>query len=231
MELDPKAVAHEAHFWRGFVKTERFAQWCANHKTPELRDEVALLLRYAVDNSEHSPFRILDVGSGPVSILHGLFEDSRNEVIIDTADPLSPTYQDIFDYDRANIRPPMSLGAETVHLLCESRYDVVHISNALDHVVHVEDALKSMASCFRRQPLGGPDGMLIVQGFVDEADHERFQGFHQHNLSLDGENLKWRGVNFTTVIRPQDIGMRCLYATQSLTLLGRQWFLWVLVGV
>lgn len=227
MELDPKAVDHEAKFWRGFVKTERFAQWCALEKTHELRDEVALLLRYIVDNVNRVPLtsvvRILDVGSGPVSILHGLFYPDHR-VVLDTADPLSPVYQEIFDFYTAGIKPPIAVGAEQVHLHGAQGYDVVHISNALDHVVHVEEALRSMADCLRPK-----EGVLIVQGFVDEADHERFQGFHQHNLSLDGENLRWRGINFETRIRPVDLGMRCLYATQTQTALGRPWFLWVLV--
>jgi hypothetical protein len=32
-----------------------------------------------------------------------------------------------------------------------------------------------------------PGGFLIVQGFVNEALHEEWQGFHQHNIDLDKE--------------------------------------------
>lgn len=178
MELDPKGVDHEFNFWKGFVKSERFKDWVGNYPTPELNQLVRWLISGFLDKQRLSllgedTFYVLDVGSGPVSILNGL--DSR--LRITTADPLSHLYQQIFDYDTAGISPPLQMGAENV--TTESYFDLVHISNALDHSFDPVAGLKNLVDQVTPET-----GHLIVQGFVDEAVHERYQGFHQHNLSL-----------------------------------------------
>lgn len=218
MELDPKAVEHEAHFWKSFVKSERFLGWIdKTRRTPELNETAAAILRVAA--SRYQPCPILDVGSGPVSILNGLLP--ADKAIITTADPLSAEYAEMVDYGGHFLSPPVPAAAEDlVDYFGMNAFQIVHCSNALDHVVNVETALQAMCNVAQR--------MVMVQGFTNEADHERFQGFHQHNLSLDGDNLVWRGVKHQTVLRPIDFGMICTYSSQVKTALGREWFLWVL---
>ena len=61
------AIYHELNFWKSFVKTERFLKgWVANIKTPELHQETADFIL----SVPHK--KVLDVGSGVVSILNGL---------------------------------------------------------------------------------------------------------------------------------------------------------------
>lgn len=218
MELDPKAVQHETHFWKGFVKSERFLGWLdKSRKTPELNETVAAIIRLTA--RRRMPCPILDVGSGPVSILNGLLK--AEEAVITAADPLADEYAKMVDYAGHLLSPPCPVAAEDLlEYFGPNAFSIVHCSNALDHVVNVETALRVMCDVAQH--------MVVIQGFVDEADHERFQGFHQHNLSLDGDNLMWRGYKHRTVLRSSDFGMRCAYTNQEITLLGRQWFVWVL---
>lgn len=218
MELDPNAVQHEAQFWKGFVKSERFLGWIdKSRKTPELNETAAAILRVAA--RRRMPCPILDVGSGPVSILTGLLK--AEEAVITAADPLAEEYAEMVDYAGHLLSPPCPVAAEDLlEYFGPNAFSIVHCSNALDHVANVETALRAM--CHVAQ------SMVMVQGFVDEADHERFQGFHQHNLSLDGDSLVWRGVKHKTLLRPLDFSMTCTYSSQHKTALGRDWFMWVL---
>lgn len=229
MELDPKGVDHEFNFWKGFVKSDRFKDWVGDYPTPELNHIVRDLISGFVSQKQldvlgGDTYYVLDVGSGPVSILNGL--DSR--LRITTADPLSHLYQQIFDYSTTKISPPLQMGAENV--TTESYFDLVHISNALDHSFDPVAGLKNLVDQVMPET-----GHLIVQGFVDEALHERYQGFHQHNLSLsENDRLLNLGSKEGTAIvvrrfSAEDLGCEFVFGkTDTLRGSGRGWFIWAL---
>jgi len=99
--MDSKAIEHELNFWKGFVQTERFlVGWCGHHKTPELREQVA---DFILSVPHH---KVLDVGSGVVSILNGLIPKEN----ITTADPLGDHYKTIFDYQSHGMKPRWRTG-------------------------------------------------------------------------------------------------------------------------
>ena len=160
------AIAHELAFWQKFVKTPRFLNtWAASTVNPELLPEVVRLLR------PHSASRVLDVGSGVVSVLHGFV----NEVV--ATDPLGKLYELIFDYKQHGITPPIAVrGEELLSHFEPGTFDVAHIRNALDHAQDPKKVIESMWALLKK------GGTLIVHGFVDEADHEGFAGFHQWNI-------------------------------------------------
>lgn len=238
MELDPKGVEHEINFWREFVKSERFLKgWVENVPTPELNHNVSDFLFNKVIDAYGDIFgyqiHVLDVGSGPVSILHGLDSQLR----ITTADPLSDLYQQVFDFKQYGIEPPLPVGAEDLltyengdHKAC---YNVVHISNALDHTKDPKRALHNLLGCVDEQ------GYFILQGFVDEAKHENYQGFHQHNLSLspDGKTLNIHSLEKGQVVlnhytAPSLGGWELVLGTTStLKGSGRDWLIWILKRV
>lgn len=219
-KLDPSGVQHEIDFWRKFVQTERFQGWVRDVPTPELSPAVQALLAMMSYGRER-PLEALDVGSGPVSILRGL-----PRVNVSTCDPLTELYQGIFDYPAHGIIPPIRYPAEDIPSMYHGDFDVVHISNALDHTVEPLGALLSLVACC--QDVGG---FLVVQGFVNEAWHEGFQGFHQHNLSLFRDNLIVSSgrAGLKLEVRPDDLGARIVWAWQGgLPSLGnREWFIWV----
>ena len=165
-----KGSEHEISFWKNFVKSNRFLNgWLSNEKTPELNDLVYMFLKGQPDA------KVLDCGSGVVSILHGTVKESN----LTSADPLGHQYNEIFNYNKHGLIMPLPRACED--LTFTDLYDVVHISNALDHVQDPRKAYEAMYEAVK------PGGFLIVQGFVNEALHEEWQGFHQHNIDLDKE--------------------------------------------
>ncbi|MBK6571784.1 MAG: hypothetical protein IPG21_04830 [Saprospiraceae bacterium] len=103
MQLDKTGREHEVNFWKGFVKTQRFlTQWVPEIKTEELDMGVYRFLR-DMDNP-----KVLDVGSGVVSILNGTVKD------LDAADPLAEDYKQIFDYEAHRLTPPLPFAGEEV---------------------------------------------------------------------------------------------------------------------
>lgn len=163
-EID--SIAHELAFWQEFVKTPRFLNtWAASGVNPELLPEVVELLR------PHAASKVLDVGSGVVSILHGLI----NEVV--AVDPLAPLYDLIFDYSKSTARRPLGLrGEELDKHVHPGAFDVAHIRNALDHAQDPKKVIANMWAALK------PGGLLIVHGFVDEATDMEWQGMHQWDI-------------------------------------------------
>lgn len=197
-----EGIEHEVNFWTNFVQTERFLNgWVGNHKTPELSDEVADFILSVPHES------VLDVGSGVVSILNGLVE-------VTAADPLSDHYRKIFDYEKYKLRPPLKLGVED--LIMVDAFDIVHISNALDH------SQDPVTGYYKLLDAVKPGGYLIVQGFENEGQYEKYQGMHQWNLSIDGDQFvikdkkgeveRFAGAKMYKVIKFEN---------------GKDWFIWI----
>lgn len=164
------AIYHELNFWKGFVKTERFLKgWVGNKKTPELQQSVYDFIRSVPHD------HVMDVGSGVVSILNGSIPEPSTLLAID---PLGDLYRLIFDYDKYKIDPPIALPCEEL----VGHSDIVHMSNALDHT---QDPKKSFERLWRSVK---PGGVLIIQGFENEAIFERYEGFHKWNLTVPNDD-------------------------------------------
>lgn len=168
-------IAHEVNFWRTFVDTERFRQnWASNRINPELEQEAINLI-----GAEGVHCSVLDVGSGPVSILHGLVLGK-----LTAADPLSAFYAGMFDYARHGIRPPYAVRCEDLTGYFEQgTFDRVHMRNAFDHVQDPLSAFDALAA------MVAPGGRLIIHGFENEADAENWQGLHQWNCRIEPGEL------------------------------------------
>lgn len=165
--MTDEGAEHELEFWRGFVLTERFKDWIAPKPTPELR---SIVREFLVER----PFaRVLDVGSGVVSLLHGTVPQDR----LVAADPLATEYATFFDYREHGIEPPIQASAEDLSF--HGEFDVVHMSNALDHS---GDPVRAMEGLFRAVK---PGGWVIVQTFEDEGRHQGYAGLHQWDLRID----------------------------------------------
>lgn len=163
-----KAIAHELKFWKEFVKTPRFLNgWVKNVKTPELHEPVVNYVKG----------KVLDLGSGVVSILNGTVKD------LTPCDPLGELYECVFDYKKYNLPAPLPIAGEDIDF--NNEFDVVHISNALDHSQDPKKVFENM--------LRATKDLIIIQGFEKEALFENWQGFHQWNMTLEGQTLKISG--------------------------------------
>lgn len=177
--LDLRGVAHELRFWKEFVQSDRFLKgWVPdNIITPELREEVNFMIRDADDAADkefrHKDFKVLDVGSGVVSILNGTIHPHHLMAL----DPLGELYELIFDYKAHGIAPPIALSGEDMQFI--EQFDVVHMSNALDHSYDPFLVYQNLIRAVK------PGGLLIIQGFGNEGSYEKWEGFHQWNIDIE----------------------------------------------
>lgn len=195
-------IYHELNFWQGFVKTKRFLDgWVYHKKTPELNQLVADFIKSVPHET------VLDVGSGVVSILNGWVD-------VTAADPLGDLYKLVFDYERHKLTAPLPYPAE--ELPYNSKFDVVHCSNAIDHTQSPLLAYTKMMQAVKR------GGYLIIQGFENEGTFENWQGFHQHDIHINMETLciKNQMGNVTVIdTRPDQL--------HFVEFENKRWFIWI----
>jgi SAM-dependent methyltransferase len=206
---------HEISFWKQFIQSDRFLNgWLSDEKTPELNDLVYMFLKGQPEAD------VLDCGSGVVSILHGTVKRSN----LFSCDPLANEYAKIFDYNGKigdTYFSPNPIACEDLEY--ENQFDMVHISNALDHTQNPQAAYNAMYRAVK------PGGFLIVQGFVNEGTHENWTGFHQWDFDLFKENQEGEGLKITDKHGAQTILAQNPYFSRKIhiDLLGRDWLIWI----
>ncbi len=163
---------NELAFWKEFVKTDRFEEWCKDEPNPELGEFMTKFIR------EHCPpgGRILDCGSGVVSILKGMGYK------LTSTDVLGNEYRDLLP---ASIPQPLPFAAEDIPF--RNVFDIVHMRNALDHCQNPAKAYEAMLRAVNS------GGYLIIHGFENEATAEHYRGMHQWDICIEGESLVIRG--------------------------------------
>ncbi len=182
----------ELAFWKAFVPTERFRlNWCNASPNPELEPEIDFFvssLAWEIEKS-HRRARILDVGSGPVSILRGSFEHLNVDLVC--VDPLADEYSDI----RASndLALPVSImcghGEQLASMFGPRSFDAVHMRNALDQTANPLSTIRQMLHVAR------PEGYLLVHGFERQADAQNWIGFNQWNVYHDNSDICVRGLD------------------------------------
>lgn len=208
-----KGIGHELKFWKGFVQTKRFIEgWLANVVTPELALDQAEVVEF-IKGKLHAGVKVLDVGSGVVSILHGLVPAAQ----LTAVDPLALLYECIFDYKHYGIKPCICEPVENLASKFAGQFDIVHMRNALDHCQAPDVALQNLFECCR------PGGYVIVHGFEDEAIAENWQGFHQYNIRIVDAQLQCHSKAGMIFNISPDVG----YERKTLSN-GKRWFICIL---
>ena len=201
----------ELEFWRTFVHSAQFAGWLAPGPSPELLPEVLSLIRPGD--------RVLDVGSGVISILHGAVPDD----LLVATDLLATRYAEFFDYAAHNLAPPVTVSGEDLNYC--SCFDVAHISNALDHTQDPRRVFSNMITALR------PGGRLIVSGFEDESLYQHGAGFHQWNIHFQpGPVSRLQLVSAdgrSSYVLTHDRINTVLYSDRRQLCTGRIWLSWV----
>lgn len=182
-------VQKEVDFWRAVFIGKQF---------PEYKQD--MLQRLDANNplmpwiGAHLPqgvpvadVRILDVAAGPVSCVGWQIGGQRPRIT--PVDALARQYRAILD--EFNLVPPeytqLCDGEEIGQSFSPSSFDVVHIRNALDHCYDALAVVRNMLAVLK------PGGMLLIHGFTDEAEFERYDGLHQWNIrGQDGQLVIWR---------------------------------------
>lgn len=205
-----EGIAIELGFWKWFVDQPRFREeWLDEaRRTVDLQPEIYDWFR---SRANADALRVLDVGSGVVSVLLGTFPKQN----ITTVDPLGALYPFVFDYEKHAIPAPLARGGEEMDF--SEEFDIAHISNAIDHS---QDPLRLF---HRMMAAVKPGGHVVVQGLVDEGTHENWGGMHQFNFRLSGEGVlsfvNKQGDEFAIP------GRAVFHLTKLFHAIGRDWFI------
>lgn len=128
-----------------------------------------------------------DVGSGPFSNC-GVCTD-KTDLKITAVDPLAKVYEAL--KKKHGVVSPINPVTGMVELLGnqleKNRFDIVHMSNSLDHCFDPIEGIKQM---LRICKVGGK---IILRHNENEAEHAKYQGFHQWNIHVEnGKFYIWR---------------------------------------
>lgn len=133
----------------------------------------------AIDAPEGAEVHILDVGSGPVSVLGTLWPG--RSVVIHPTDPLADEYNAMLD--RAGLKPrfrPIRCDAESLaDLFGANRFDMVFCHNALDHCYNPVGAIEQMLAVVK------PGMTVRLEHVQNEGVREHYVGLHQWNLAAE----------------------------------------------
>jgi len=156
-----------------------------NRSTPSLmyKEYPQLFDKYLNLLPKENAIKVLDVGSGPLSMLaYGHYKKLYD---LDCVDPLADIYRKLlekyhFEISYGMINCP---GESLSNILATNSYDIVWIHNALDHSQNPETVMIEMSKVLKR------GGYLCVAGWAREGTAEGFLGLHQNDLYLEDGHL------------------------------------------
>jgi SAM-dependent methyltransferase len=129
------------------------------------------------------PLQLLEVGSGPVSILAAGVDEGLFNVV--AVDPLARVYRELLILNdlRYPIQPVPGSGEILQTQFQSESFDMVYSSNALDHTRSPLRRLEQICEVLR------PGGFLLLEGFSCEGSNEGWAGLHQHDIFPEDGHL------------------------------------------
>lgn len=177
-------IKSEAVFWDNLFKSRGCIGWDSKVFDYRMNPTCPFQL---IDDLEDTNSRILDVGSGPYSRLGFCFNDRKLDITL--VDPLAYIYKCISKKYKLELPLELKTGlVEYINLLFnENSFDFVHMSNSLDHCFNPIEGILQLLYVTK------VGGKIVLRHSDDEAERERYNGFHQWNLKiLEGEFVIWR---------------------------------------
>ena len=186
----------ELSFWDHWLETRGY-NWPEDYDRKTDPDAPILIPRRFLPAPAHGAARflpgarprisILDVGSGPLSIVGTRLRGVDVELV--PVDPLADRYTELLA--RHGVKAPVPTrrcAAESLaDELGEGRFDVVHCQNALDHSADPLAGLVQMTKVVK------PGCWIVLKHTLDEGETESYVGLHDWNFNLeDGRFVIWR---------------------------------------
>lgn len=153
----------------------------------EIQPHIAIHLSTGDEN-------ILDVGSGPVTMLGKRFNGKELNII--STDILAEEYALMFSKAGFHIpNPPMKVaGEELSEFFGNIKFDIVHAQNSIDHCFDPVKVISEMVKVL------APNGVIILTHEVCEGRNEDYQGLHQWNFDLeDNRFVIWNHYTKTVI--------------------------------
>jgi SAM-dependent methyltransferase len=166
-------IKYEVEFWEKWYKTYGL-DWPSDYRfridvNTEVQDHIA-------KHIHEEGIRILDVGSGPLTVLG----KKHNGKLLDiTACDALADYYDELNF-RYRIIPIISVEKCRAEALLDKygtdSFGLVHAQNCIDHCELPIDAIRHMIGVVK------PGGKVIMRHEVNEGENEGYGGFHQWNF-------------------------------------------------
>jgi SAM-dependent methyltransferase len=172
------AKAQEMNYWKNEVKpiNEMFFLEDIYHRQKDI--DLALKTVKSLFNVFGREIKVLDIGPGPRSSLIKGYEQGDFDLV--GIDPLADDYKhELGGGDFLNT----GKGEDIEKIFPSNSFHLVYASNSLDHC---EDPRKVILGIFQ---ILKSRGILIVCGNEKEGMRSRYQGYHKHNLWIEGETL------------------------------------------
>lgn len=177
-------IGSEIEFWCRWFETKGL-QWPEEFvkQTASSRDLPNYLEELFPANIESSR-RILDIASGPISVI-GLGAEKNQKHELNCFDPLSEVYNALLSRYGFEYLPKIKFGlSEFINSYTDnSSYDLVFCRNGLDHTF---DPFRSLVACLQ---LLAPEGVLVLEHDENEAEFQNYHGLHYWNFEIEKGNL------------------------------------------
>jgi SAM-dependent methyltransferase len=179
-------IEYELAFWRDLFATSggRWPQDFQARTDPDTEIDRYILKVVGADNIGTA--KILDVGSGPISVLGKTHAGQRLDIT--GCDPLADYYARIAaEFSVARAIPVVKAFAEDLSAYFEpDQFDLVHCQNALDH------SMEPLRAVLQMLIVAKPGGAVLLRHQLNEAENENYSGFHQWNFDAeDGHFIMW----------------------------------------
>jgi SAM-dependent methyltransferase len=159
--------------------------------------------------------KILDVGSGPISVLiwgqrAGVFE-------LTCVDALGRQYQKMFE--KYNLSCPLAIDALTGESMSYNEsFHKAYARNALDHCLSPRAAFQNMVKAVK------VGGYVVIGTAVDEGTYENWMGGHQYNLDLQVGHLLLTDRLGSTFVLTEHMPLKEIWSQRiDLDVSRRQW--------
>jgi ubiquinone/menaquinone biosynthesis C-methylase UbiE len=183
-------IQSEIDFWNAWVKDQGLT-WPEDFK--QRLDPKTLIVPWLMNlatqatQNKQEKFSVLDVGSGPITLLGHKSSHPEVQIAITAVDPLAKAYQAIF-YKFGLTSPNVTqfAAAEYLSYFFDEQFDLVHCCNALDHAI---DPVAGILEMLKVVKVGGS---VILNHHANEAVTQSYGGLHQHNFDVkDGDFIIW----------------------------------------
>lgn len=193
-------IAAELKFWKRWL-AKRGGQWADDYAFR--LDPNTALQQHVIDVLTppiHQPLRLLDVGAGPATYLGKRWGEYVLEIT--AIDPLAEQYHALFC--KYGVKPPVptqtGYAERLVEQFGENCFDLVHARNCIDHSYDPALAIEQMVAVAK------PGGIVYMHHAVNEAEQQRYHGFHQWNLAAQDGDLcvsnRTQRINMHTRLAP-----------------------------
>lgn len=180
-------IRSELEYWDQYIETRGYGN------DEEFREYTAMKRPFILDDDLELPYsKVIDVGSGPFSICGTM--SKKGKIDFKAVDIMAPIYERVKERFglSTEVKPEFAILEELASSLGVEQFDIVHISNALDHT------FDPMRGIWQLLAICKVSGKIILQHHQNEAEAAGYNGLHQWNCTL--QNGKFEIWNKEKVI-------------------------------